>query len=233
MSDDLKDIRVIACTYTASGVDRLTSSWFPQILIGDEAARLENYELLMPLSTHLDCLTRLVLVGDHVQLGLWTSGDKVQGSWVESTFEKMIEGGWPQQMLNTNNWMHPDLCNPTSLVFYRNSITAARTSVRPGLLLPEHRTSLQINDNEGVSAKISSIGHFFDIRSKQEHSIQPEVCAVDIIVRALLSTGVYEPHQMMVIHGSREYRVLLSSKAKSNGWPRVGIKTVALTQGFP
>ncbi len=236
MTDDLKDIRVIICTYAASGVDRLANAWFPQILIGDDAGRLRHYELIVPLATHLDSLNRLVLLGDHIQLGPLASTHEAQEAWAESIFEKMMKERWPQQMLCVNYWTHPDLCYPTSLVFYRNLVTAARDGAEPTSFLTQllrgNMPNLQINDQDGGTAKLESRAHFFDIRTQQGGTIEPEVSCIDNIVRALLSTGGCKTNELILIHGSREYHDLLSSKAKSNGWSGVAIENVASVQGL-
>ncbi|KAJ9612622.1 hypothetical protein H2200_004219 [Cladophialophora chaetospira] len=235
-TEDLKDVRVIVCTYAASGVERLTKAWFPQIVIADDAGRLRHYELIVPIAAHLDSLTRLVLVGDHIQHGPCASTELGKIAWEKSIFEKMVEERWPQQMLNVNYLTHSDLCYPTSLVFYRNLITASRNGAqtRPFAteLLLKSEAILQIRDNDGGSANLTSVAHFVDVRSADKQSIIPEVSCVDIIVRALLSTNACKADQMMVVHGSREYQNLLAARSTSNGWSEVVVTNVASAQGL-
>lgn len=114
LTEDLKEYRVIICTYQVSGVERLAKDWFPHILLADDASRLRHYELIMPLSAHLETLTRLVLMGDHVQYGPNTSTEKGKTVWERSIFEKMMDERWPQQMLNVNYHTHPGLYDPIS-----------------------------------------------------------------------------------------------------------------------
>jgi hypothetical protein len=230
-TDDLQDVRVIICTYATSGVERLLKSWNPQVLIGDDAGSIRHYELIVPISAHLDSLTRLVLLGDHTRSRPSASTAAGRVAWEKSTFESMMDRRWPREMLDVNHRTHSELWYPTSSVFYRGLVTAARNTANPGpfltQLLLRFQAGLQIEGNDGSTARISSFAHFFDVRDRRDESIHPEVSCVETIANALLCTNACKTDDIVVLHGSREYHELLTSKSKSNGWSGVAIEHVA------
>ncbi|EXJ63225.1 hypothetical protein A1O7_03672 [Cladophialophora yegresii CBS 114405] len=235
-TDELHDVRVVICTYATSGVGRLLRQWDPQVLIGDDAGRIRHYELIVPISAHLESLNRLVLLGDHTQNSPSASTATGRVAWERSIFESMMDRGWPQQLLDINYLTHSDLWYPTSFVFYHGLVTAARSTADPGPFLTKLLTrfdqGVEIEDSVGDTARISSFAHFFDVRDKQDESIDPEVSCVEVIVNALLQSDSCKADEIVVVHGAREYHDLLTSKSKSSGWCGVAIEHIASTQAL-
>ncbi|ETI22911.1 hypothetical protein G647_04705 [Cladophialophora carrionii CBS 160.54] len=235
-TDELQDVRVVICTYATSGIERLLKHWDAQVLIGDDAGSIRHYELIVPISAHLESLTRLVLLGDHIQSSPSASTAAGRMAWDKSIFESMMDREWPRQLLDVNYLTHSDLWYLTSFVFYRSLISAARSTTNPGpfltKLLTRFEAGVRIEDNRGGTARISSFAHFFDIRDRRNESIDPEVSCVETVVNALLCSDACKADEIIVVHGSREYHDLLTFKSTSNGWSAVTIEHVASAQGL-
>ncbi|OCT54597.1 hypothetical protein CLCR_02801 [Cladophialophora carrionii] len=218
-TDELQDVRVVICTYATSGIERLLKHWDAQVLIGDDAGRIRHYEKIVPISGRLESLTRLVLLGDHIQSSPSASTAAGRMAWDKSIFASMMDREWPRQLLDVNYLTHSDLWYPTRFVFYRSLISAARSTTNPGpfltKLLTRFEAGVRIEDNREGSTRISSFAYFFDIRDKRNESIDPEISCAETVVNALLCSDACKADEIIVIHSSREHHDRLTLKSKS------------------
>ncbi|OQV07393.1 AAA domain-containing protein [Cladophialophora immunda] len=234
-TSSLEAFRLIVCTYSSSWDEWPKEGWTPHVLIAADAGILANDEFLMLLSKHFTSLTRLVLLGDHRQLGPYAKPLRGKTDGHKSVFEKLMEERWPSCMLDVDHVTHSDLCSLRSKVFYGHQLQAARRTGDPGLFLSKMlerlAAGLQIVDERGKATRITSFAHFFDIDDPTAVNEQPQANFVDVLVRTLLSTGACQMSQIMVVSGSDSSKVLLSRNA-TTGWDKVPIHTVQSAQGL-
>jgi superfamily I DNA and/or RNA helicase len=126
----------------------LIRNYKPDILFGDESAAMRHSDLLIPLVGFAEHLERLVLVGDQRQLGSYKATPEGQAAWGTSTFEEMMDTGWPTIILRHNYRAHQQLVFPTRKTFYQRQVLATRQTENPG----QYLTTLlaQMNQWDGV-----------------------------------------------------------------------------------
>ncbi|KAK7902895.1 Helicase MOV-10 [Exophiala xenobiotica] len=102
----IRSIRILVCTSATAGLGFLIRNYKPDILFGDESAAMRHSDLLIPLVGFAEHLERLVLVGEHRQLGSYKATPEGQAAWGTSTFEEMMDTGWPTIILRHNYRAH-------------------------------------------------------------------------------------------------------------------------------
>lgn len=125
----LKSAEVICCTCTVGGDERIRSFGFTNVLV-DETTQAREPECLIPI---VNGCKRLILVGDHEQLGPVILDQKARrAGFGVSLFERLLALGVIPYRLNVQYRMHPALSEFPSNTFYdgdlQNGInTAERT----------------------------------------------------------------------------------------------------------
>jgi len=124
--DVLTAADVVCCTCVSAGDPRLAKMRFKSVLI-DEAAQAMEPEALIPI---MHGCKKLVLVGDHCQLGpVITSKVAAKAGLGQSLFERMVLLGIRPIRLTVQYRMHPCLSEFPSNTFYegslQNGVTAA------------------------------------------------------------------------------------------------------------
>ena len=71
--------------------------------------------MLIPL---VNGAKQIVLIGDHKQLGPTIQSEKAKKILEKSLFERLLHGGWPSVMLDTQYRMHPKIAEFSSKNFY-------------------------------------------------------------------------------------------------------------------
>lgn len=115
---------VIACTCITAGSPIFKGMRFSAVLI-DEAVQATEPMSLIPL---LYRCNKLILVGDHKQLGPLTISKKAKyGKLDQSLFERLVKVGIVPYLLTTQYRMHPLLIEFPNKTFYNNLIDSGVT----------------------------------------------------------------------------------------------------------
>jgi regulator of nonsense transcripts 1 len=130
----LSQAEVITCTCVTAGQKMFNRMKFPFVLI-DEAVQSTEPLSLIPLV--YGC-KKLVLVGDHKQLGPTILCKKVaQAGFKQSLFERLISVGVTPYVLSVQYRMHAELCEWPSETFYNGELlTGGRSFCRFDLGVP-------------------------------------------------------------------------------------------------
>ncbi|CAJ0570907.1 unnamed protein product, partial [Mesorhabditis spiculigera] len=121
----------VVCATCVGAVSPVIRDLHCKILLIDEATQGTEPELLIPMMRGIE---RLILVGDHRQLGpVVLSQRAAAGGLATSLFERLLQLGHPSTMLNVQYRMHAALAAFPSTAFYGgkllNGVTEAqRTS---------------------------------------------------------------------------------------------------------
>ena len=112
---NLKNADVICCTCVGAGDWRLAQYAFENIFI-DESAQATEPECMVPL---MRGCKRLILVGDHRQLGPVLMCMKAARAGLgQSLFERLVKLGVRPEQLRVQYRMHPAICEFPSQIFY-------------------------------------------------------------------------------------------------------------------
>ena len=115
----LQNAQVICCTCTGAGDPRLNNFRFKQVLV-DESTQSTEPECLIPLVLGAN---RVVLVGDHCQLGPVIMCKKAANAGLsQSLFERLVVLGVRPVRLQVQYRMHPALSEFPSNRFYEGSL---------------------------------------------------------------------------------------------------------------
>lgn len=115
----LDSAEVICCTCSSSFDPRLTKYSFPQVLV-DEATQAVEPECLLPF---LKGAKKMILVGDHMQLGPVVVCREVANAGLKmSLFERLVKIGVKPLMLQIQYRMHPELAVFSSNTFYEGEL---------------------------------------------------------------------------------------------------------------
>lgn len=189
-SELIKQADVVCCTCVTAGQKMFNKYSFPFVLI-DEAVQSTEPLSLIP------CVygaVKLVLVGDHKQLGpTILNKEVVKYGFKQSLFERLLKVGVLPYLLSIQYRMHPDLCAFPSEYFY-NGLLRSGTSTSKVLDFPNNFFYV-CNGKE----EISQSGTSFVNKS--------EAVLVENIIRFLFKNGVSE-QQIGVItpyEGQRSY----------------------------
>lgn len=181
---------VICCTCVTAGQKLFNNYNFPFVLI-DEAVQSTEPLSLIP------CVygaSKLILVGDHKQLGpTILNKEVVKKGFKQSLFERLLKIGVTPYLLSIQYRMHPDLCVFPSEYFYHGLLKSG-TSTNKVLDFPNNFFYV-CNGKE----EISQSGTSFVNKS--------EAVLVENIIRFLFKNGVLE-QQIGVItpyEGQRSY----------------------------
>ena len=181
---------VICCTCVTAGQKLFNNYSFPFVLI-DEAVQSTEPLSLIPCVYNA---TKLILVGDHKQLGpTILNKDAVKKGFKQSLFERLLKIGVSPYLLSIQYRMHPDLCMFPSEYFY-SGLLKSGTSTSKVLDFPNNFFYV-CNGKE----EISQSGTSFVNKS--------EAVLVENIIRFLFKNGVLE-QQIGVItpyEGQRSY----------------------------
>ncbi|KAK5203522.1 Helicase MOV-10 [Exophiala xenobiotica] len=229
-------VRILVCTCATAGLTFLIRNYKPDILFGDESPAMRHSDLLIPLVGYAEYLQRLVLVGDHRQLGSYKTTPEGQAAWGTSTFEEMMNAGWPTIILRHNYRAHQQLVFPTSETFYQRQGLATRQTENPGQYLTtllgqmNQRDGVRIQDADGQITKITSFAHFFDVTNSIEVTgaskstkNSAECSCVEAIIKALLYSGVCDSHDIMIIAPYRDQLDELQKMAARGGWDKASM----------
>lgn len=114
----LKKARVVCCTLSASGQERLVKRLKDEFdyLIVDEACQATEPAALIAMNMNAP---RVVLVGDHRQLPACTfQKGAEENKFSRSIFERFLDAGLSTYMLRTQYRMHPEISAFPSKQFY-------------------------------------------------------------------------------------------------------------------
>ena len=113
--DILGHAKVICCTCITSFDDRLGSYGYKYVIL-DEANQTSEVESLLPL---LRGCKKVVLVGDHMQLGPFTACQATHTAGISrSLFSRLVHLGMQPIILNTQYRMHPTISVFPRTFFY-------------------------------------------------------------------------------------------------------------------
>lgn len=181
---------VVCCTCISAGQKIFKGASFPFVLI-DEAVQSTEPLSLVP------CVygaKRLILVGDHKQLGpTILNKEVVKHGFKQSLFERLLRIGVKPYLLSVQYRMHPDLCAFPSEYFYGGLLKSDTPTARV-LDLPNNFFYV-CEGKEEISQSRTS---FFN---------KSEAIIVENIIRYLFKNGVVE-QQIGVItpyEGQRSY----------------------------
>lgn len=189
-SELIRQADVVCCTCVTSGQKIFNKYVFPFVLI-DEAVQATEPLSLIP------CVygaTKLILVGDHKQLGpTILNKEVVKYGFKQSLFERLLRIGVMPYLLSIQYRMHPDLCIFPSEYFY-NGLLKSGTNPNRVLDFPNNFFYM-CNGKEEVSQSGTSFIN------------KSEAVLVENIIRFLFKNGVSE-QQIGVItpyEGQRSY----------------------------
>ncbi len=208
--DVLAAAQVVATTSSSAGCHRLRGARFSAVLF-DEASQAPEPEALVPL---LHGAERLVMVGDHRQLGPMVACRAAQRAGLAlSLFERMIALGHRPHRLDVQYRMHPVLSALPSALFYdgalQDGVTAAQRAA-PGLDFPWPRGADTPTYFHAVAGceEIAASGTSFLNRA--------EAAIVERTVARLLRAGV-SPRAIGIITPYDGQRAFLVSHLASGG----------------
>jgi regulator of nonsense transcripts 1 len=224
----LRRARVICATCIGSDSRLLEAiDHFPIVLI-DEATQATEAETLVPL---LKGCRKLVLVGDHKQLGPVVVDNRARAADLGcSMFERFVNLGAPRRRLQVQYRMHPSIWAAPGERFYEDPIRSsagAEASFRHDVDFPWPRA-----------------GHpvlFLDVQGAEERSgddqswINRQEAAKTVDCVARLVAGGVEPHDIAVISfysGQVDYvRDLLKRDPRRRAPGKIRVSTVDSFQG--
>ena len=125
VSDEIKHSNVICCTLTGAASKQLQQYKYDVCII-DEAAQALEIACLIPF---VDC-SRLVLAGDHMQLGPTIKSDVASTQGLQITlFDRLIQqyNNSIATLLNIQYRMNQNIMNWSSQTFYNNQLIAHDT----------------------------------------------------------------------------------------------------------
>lgn len=188
----LTDAAEVICTTCSNAADRRLNDYkFSTVLI-DEATQATEPECLIPIVKHCE---KLILVGDHQQLGPVVMNRKVAKSGMnQSMFERLVLLGIKPRRLEVQYRMHPALSEFPSNMFYdgmlQNGVSAQeRLRAHVALPWPVPTVPMMFYQNLGQE-EMSSSG--------TSHLNRTEAASVEKLVSTLLKAGVV-PEQIGVI----------------------------------
>ena len=121
----LSEAEVVCCTCSSSGDNRVIVNEFQSLVI-DECGQATEPETIIPISLTKG---RVVLVGDHKQLGPIVQSKKAWKQGYEiSLFERLVTINCPLIQLDTQYRMHPEIVLFPNLKFYDGSLKNAVTA---------------------------------------------------------------------------------------------------------
>ena len=221
--------KVICCTCSTSGEDRLLNRTFKFVII-DEATQAPEPELLISI---LHQSRQIVLVGDHCQLGPVVLYSKaIEAGFGKTIVERLIDLGLKPHRLLTQYRMHPILSEFVSNTFYEGTLLngISLESRRPPLPVyqwPQPFIPLVFYNNKNNFEESADSGTSF--LNKYEATI------VSNIVTQLLNSGV-SPNSIGIItpySGQIQYitTFLHSNYSNDTSIKNIAINTVDSYQG--
>ena len=225
----LRNADVICTTCVGAGDPRLSKFRFKQVLI-DESTQAMEAECLIPLVLGAK---RLVLVGDHCQLGpVVMCKNAAKAGLTQSLFERLVLLGERPIRLQVQYRMHPFLSEFPSSAFYEGTLQNGVSDVdreMPGVDLPfPEPTQPAIFWIHSGSEEMAGTGTSFLNRT--------EASSVEKIATSLLKTGIL-PDQIGVItpyDGQRAYIVAhmgRSGSLRSELYAEIEVASVDAFQG--
>ena len=187
----LRGCQVVCCTCSAAGGKKLSSIVFDFLLI-DEAGQALEPEALIPITRGAQ---RVVLVGDHKQLGPHVANRSAATAALGiSMFERLMNSAVvPSVMLNTQYRMHTAIASFPSAYFYDGLLSSGRDvdnrpAAREGFPWPDRTQPLAVLHVDGAE------------RKSESSSLQndEEVDAVAASIGALLKGGA-KPQDIYVV----------------------------------
>jgi regulator of nonsense transcripts 1 len=206
----LEQAEVVCATCVGAGDSRLSRIRFSDVLV-DEATQATEPEVLIPILT--GC-TRLILVGDHCQLGpVVQSKIASNAGLVRSLFERLIYSGMRPVRLRVQYRMHPALSQFPSDTFYDGSLQNGVTVT--------HRLGAA---DAAIKWPVPGLPHvFFSCTSTEELASsgisflnRGEAKMVDRVVARFLKAGV-SPADLCVITPYEGQRILIDRMMSQEG----------------
>lgn len=115
----INDADVIATTTVTSGKEIFSGCKFPVVVV-DEASQCSEPANLIPL---IHGCKKLILIGDHKQLGPYILDDNLEAAGFGQTlFQRFIELNYKSVLLNTQYRMHPNCAYLPSSLFYNKKL---------------------------------------------------------------------------------------------------------------
>ena len=155
----LRGCQVVCCTCSAAGGKKLSSIVFDFLLI-DEAGQALEPEALIPITRGAQ---RVVLVGDHKQLGPHVANRSAATAALGiSMFERLMNSAVvPSVMLNTQYRMHTAIASFPSAYFYDGLLSSGRDvdnrpAAREGFPWPDRTQPLAVLHVDGAERKSES-----------------------------------------------------------------------------
>jgi regulator of nonsense transcripts 1 len=235
-ADLLDKADVIVTTCIAAGDPRISGRRFRSVII-DEATQDVEPSCLIPavLSTH-----RVVLVGDHKQLGPVVLDRKANVTGLSRPlFSRLVALNIPRIRLNVQYRMHPEIAEFPSMAFYNATLQNGVTAVdRP---MPSFIQSLGFGDLKPVTlwdipseeewdaSGRSLINRIEARRVKQVVEMLPRCADVGVITfydgqRTLLSDSIGDICEVASVDGfqGREKGVIILSTVRGNSKGLIG-----------
>lgn len=204
----------------------LVANFNPELCIVDEAAVARHYEVLMPIIFFVNSVRRLLLVGDHCQIGPYFSTIQGNKAWKVTIFGNMMQNGWPATLLESNYRTRSALVLPNSQLFYDARVVAVRETTGPWVkkfldALTAGRPC-DLYDHTNQSTTITGYTHFLNVANSKEMfendtpmastQNEPEADAITALVALILWTDVCDASQLMIIVGYRAQQLLLKKR---------------------
>jgi regulator of nonsense transcripts 1 len=220
---------VVCCTTDTAGSPVLENLTF-HIVVIDESTQTIEPKILIPLLHHS---RKVVLVGDHCQLGPFVMSTKAkQAGLAVSLFDRLVQRGMRPIRLETQYRMHPALSEFPSNFFYegmlRNGVSARdRTPVRAVFPFPQPTIPMFFLNSAGEEEPSDAGASFIN---------RYEAFVASQIITKLCTAGV-DPRQIGVITpyaGQRFYlRQFLASAGElpPDFYPHIEIASVDSFQG--
>ncbi|GAT27181.1 hypothetical protein RIB2604_02108670 [Aspergillus luchuensis] len=121
----MEDVQVVV-TLPFNVKEMIRRKFNPQFVIFDEASFFRDPDLFHVLG-QLRADVRVLLVSDHKQLSPPVFTAAGRAAWSRSAFERLIDKGYSQTLLNTSYRSYKDLYEPTSVAYYEGKVDTFRS----------------------------------------------------------------------------------------------------------
>ncbi|GLA61712.1 mitochondrial escape protein 2 [Aspergillus tubingensis] len=128
----MEDVQVVV-TLPFNVKEMIRRKFNPQFVVFDEASFFRDPDLFHVLG-QLRADVRVLLVGDHKQLSPPVFTAAGNAAWSKSAFERLIDKGYSQTLLNISYRSYKDLYEPTSVAYYEGKVDTFRS--QPSVDMP-------------------------------------------------------------------------------------------------
>jgi superfamily I DNA and/or RNA helicase len=127
----MKDVQVVV-TLSLNVKEMIRRDFNPEFVIFDEASFFRDPEIFQVLG-QLRADARVLFVGDHKQLSPPVFTKQGEAAWSISAFERLINKGYHQTLLDVSYRSHKLLYHPTSVAYYEAKVKSFQESPRRSL----------------------------------------------------------------------------------------------------